>query len=220
MNSRINTRHAAGIAIFSSLAVVVALICQIIPPVAGFLSLDAKDAVISMASFVYGPISAIIISFIAAIIELFTFSTTGWYGFIMNFVSSAIFSFTASIIYKKWRSLNGALAGFVAAVVSTTGVMLLLNIFVTPLYMKYIGVPMTSADVIAMIPKILLPFNFAKSLMNSALAMLLYKPLSTALKRLNLAEGKMETKFNKQSVIILVVGAIAFAAAITILLII
>ena len=220
MNSRINTRHAAGIAIFSSLAVVVALICQIIPPVAGFLSLDAKDAVISMASFVYGPFSAIIISFIAALIELFTFSTTGWYGFIMNFVSSAIFSFTASIIYKKWRSLNGALAGFVAAVVSTTGVMLLLNIFVTPLYMKYIGVPMTSADVIAMIPKILLPFNFAKSLMNSALAMLLYKPLSTALKRLNLAEGKMETKFNKQSVIILVVGAIAFAAAITILLII
>lgn len=220
MNSRINTRHAAGIAIFSSLAVVVALICQIIPPVAGFLSLDAKDAVISMASFVYGPVSAIIISFIAAIIELFTFSTTGWYGFIMNFVSSAIFSFTASIIYKKWRSLNGALAGFVTAVISTTGVMLLLNIFVTPLYMKYIGVPMTSADVIAMIPKILLPFNFAKSLMNSALAMLLYKPLSTALKRLNLAEGKMETKFNKQSVIILVVGAIAFAAAITILLII
>jgi hypothetical protein len=34
--------------------------------------------------------------------------------------------------------------------------MLLLNIFVTPLYMKSIGIPMTSADVVAMIPKILL----------------------------------------------------------------
>jgi riboflavin transporter FmnP len=220
MNRRIDTGRVVGIAMFSALAVVVALVCQIIPPIAGFLSLDAKDAVISMAAFVYGPLSSVIISLIAAAVELFTFSSTGWYGFIMNFVSSAVFSLTASLIYKRWRRLNGALAGFISAIIATTGVMLLLNIFVTPLYMKSIGIPMTSADVVAMIPKILFPFNFAKSLMNSAIAMMLYKPLSVALKRMKLIEGEVNVKFNKNSVIILTVGAISLAAAVVILIVI
>ncbi len=215
-----NLSKITGIGIFSALAIAVALICQIIPPIAGFLSLDAKDAVIAIASFVYGPVSAVIISFISALVELITFSTTGWYGFIMNFASSAVFSLTASLIYKQFRSLNGALIGFLSAIVSTTGVMLLLNIFVTPLYMEYIGVSLDRAGVIDMIPKILFPFNFAKSLMNSAVAMLIYKPISTALKGARLIEGEMGTRFNRNSVIVLAVGGAALIAAVVILFII
>lgn len=207
-------------AVFSALAVVIALICQVIPPVAGFLSLDVKDAVIAMASFIYGPISAPIIALVAAFIEAVTFSTTGWYGFIMNFASSAVFSLTASLVYKKKRTLNGALFGFISAVILTTGVMLLLNTFVTPLYMEYIGVPMTRADVIAMIPKILMPFNFSKALLNSAVAMLLYKPLSVAMSRIGFADKKMEFSFNRNSVIILIFGSVALAVSVTILLLI
>lgn len=219
-NSKVNIHKVVGMAIFSSLAVVVALVCQIIPPIAGFLSLDAKDAVIAIASFVYGPVSAIVISFIAAFVEFLTFSTTGWYGLIMNFASSAVFSFTASLIYRKWRTLNGALISFIAAIAATTSVMLLLNVFVTPLYMKYIGVPLGRAGVIDMIPKILLPFNFAKSLMNSALAMLLYKPLSMALCKLKLLPHKMEYKFNRNSIIIIVVGVLSLTAAVITLVLI
>ncbi len=198
----------AGIGIFSALAIVVALLCQIIPPVSGFLSLDAKDAVIAIASFVYGPLSSVIISFIAAFVEFITFSTTGWYGFVMNFASSAVFSLTASLIYKYRRTLNGALVGFVVAVAATTGIMLVLNMFVTPLYF---GMP--RSDVIDMIPKLLFPFNLAKSLMNSAIAMLIYKPVSLALQRAHLVEGKMGVKFNSQSVIVIILGAAALAIA-------
>jgi len=207
-----------GIAVFSALAVVVALVCQIIPPVAGFLSLDAKDAVISIASFVYGPISAVIISFISAFVELLTFSTTGWYGFVMNFLSSAAFSLTASLIYRWKRSLNGALAGYFSSVVVTTGVMLLLNIFVTPLYMKSVGIPIDRAGVIDMIPKILFPFNFAKALLNSALAMMLYKPISAALKKARVLNGAFEMRFNKNTVIVLCVGSLALLISVLILI--
>ena len=218
---KIDTKKMVGIAIFAALAFVVALVCQVIPPVAGFLSLDAKDAIISIAAFIYGPVSAIIISFIAAFVELVTISTTGWYGFVMNFASSAVFSFTAAIIYKKFRSINGALVGYISAIAATTSVMLLLNIFVTPLYMQQNGIPLDSAGVIAMIPKILLPFNFAKSLLNSAIAMLLYKPLSSALRRTGLVLGKKSgMKFNKTTVLILIVGAVCLAAAVTILMLI
>lgn len=224
-----DTKKYIGIAIFSALAFVVALVCNVIPPVAGFLSLDVKDAVIAIASFVYGPISALIISFIAAFIELISFSTTGWYGFVMNFASSAVFSLTASLIYKKIRNINGALIAFFAAIVATTGIMLLLNIFVTPIYLTaYVGMPkeVASGQVMEMLPKVLLPFNFAKALLNSSVAMLLYKPLSRALKKARLAtmeqggrSGETAT-FNKNTLVILITGAVALAVSVVIMVII
>ena len=222
-NKKIDLRKVCGIAIFSALAFVVALVCNVIPPIAGFLSLDVKDAVIAIASFIYGPISAVLISFIAAFIELVTFSTTGWYGFVMNFASSAVFSLTASLVYRSRKTLNFALIGFFSAVAATTGVMLLLNIFVTPLYLvQFIGMPeaVATQTVTDMLAKVLLPFNFAKSLLSSSVAMLLYKPLTEALRRARLIEGGKKISFNKNSVIILIAGGAALVVALTILLII
>ena len=235
-----DTEKYIGIAIFSALAFVVALVCNVIPPIAGFLSLDVKDSVIAIASFIYGPIAAVAISFIAALIELITFSTTGWYGFVMNFASSAVFSLTASLIYRRHRNINGALISFFAAVIATTGVMLLLNKFVTPIYLfDYLGImPEAAAKeyVTNILPTVLLPFNFAKSLLNSAVAMMLYKPLSRALKKAKLAltdavkivakdvasEGSAPVAdpatFNKNSVIILAVGSVALVASVLILI--
>ena len=220
---KFNTKRYVGMAIFSALAYVVALVCNVIPPVAGFLSLDFKDAVIAMASFVYGPIAAVIISFIAAFVELVTFSTTGWYGFVMNFASSAVFSLAASLVYRRKKSLNSALVGFIAAVVATTAVMLCLNIFVTPLYLvQYMGMPASVANetVMGLLAKVLLPFNFSKALINSAVAMMLYKPLTEALRRAKIIEGGKKIAFNRNTVIILIAGAVALVAALTILLII
>ena len=127
---KFNTEKMVGIAIFAALAFVVSLVVRF--PVQ-FLTFDAKDAVITIAAFVYGPVSAVIISFLAALIEMITISTTGWYGFLMNFASSAAFSLTASLIYKKKRNLNGAIISLYSAIGATVGVMLLLNLLVTPL---------------------------------------------------------------------------------------
>ena len=216
---KLDLRKVCGIAIFSALAFVVALVCNIIPPIAGFLSLDVKDAVIAIASFIYGPISAVIISLIAALIELFTFSTTGWYGFVMNFVSSAVFSLMASLIYRKMRSINGALVAFFAAIIATTGIMLVLNIFVTPIYLfDYLKIMPEAAAreyVMSILPTILLPFNASKALLNSSVAMLLYKPLTVALAKAKLLQGKpTKLSFNRYSIVIIVVGTIALAVAI------
>ncbi len=198
-------------AMFAALAYGVTFIFRI--PVS-FLTFDAKDAVLTIAAFIYGPVSALIMSFIPAFIEFVTISSTGFWGLLMNFASSACFSFTASVIYKYRRTFNGAIIGLYASVVATTALMILLNILVTPIYMD---VP--RAVVFDLLPKLLLPFNFAKALMNAAIALLIYKPVSIAMKRAGLIHGKMDAKFNKQSVITLVVGAITLAAAITIFII-
>ena len=218
-----NIEKYVGIAVFSALAYAVAFVCNaFIPPVAGFLSLDVKDSIIAIASFIYGPISAVMISLIAALVELITFSTTAWYGFIMNFVSSAVFSLTASLIYKRHRNINGALFSLFAATVATTGVMLLLNSLITPLYLiAFFGIPdeLARSQVMDMLPTVLLPFNFAKALLNSAVAMMMYKPLATALRMTKLVSGgRSALKFNKKSLVILAVGVVAATVAVGIIL--
>lgn len=217
-NTRKQTERAVGIAIFSALAFVVSLIIRI--PVQ-FLTFDAKDAVITISAFIYGPLTAPITALIAALLELVTISDTGWYGFIMNFASSAVFSLTASLIYSKRRSINGALIGIYSAVVSTTGIMMVLNILITPIYMRqFLGVPMNAAGIIDMIPTVLLPFNFAKTMLNGAIVMLIYKPIALALSRSGIAKNIISSrsglKFTRSSLYILICGAVSLAIALTI----
>lgn len=222
--STLRLERVVGISIFSALAFIVALICNVIPPVQGFLSLDVKDAVIAIAAFIYGPVSGVIIAFIAAFIEFLTFSTTAWYGLIMNFASSAVFTLTASLVYKKLRTINGAIIAFTAAIISTTGVMLLLNTFVTPIYLTspLVGMPKAAAEsmVMELLPKVLLPFNFAKSMLNAAVAILLYKPVLAALSKAKIIKTKTTSlSFNKNTKIVLIIGSVCLIASIVIFLI-
>ena len=223
-SSKSGLEKVIGISIFSSLAVIVALVCNVIPPIKGFLSLDVKDAVISIAAFIYGPISGVIIAFLAAFIEFLTFSTTAWYGLIMNFASSAVFTLTASLIYTRKRTINGALIAFLCAVVSTTGVMLLLNKFVTPIYLRdFVGLPEIAAvnTVTELLPKVLLPFNFAKALLNAAVSVTLYKPLLAALSKARIVKTKSANlSFNRNTKIILAAGAFALICSVIIFIII
>lgn len=220
-NRFLDTKTMVGIATFAALAFVATLMTSWIT-VAGFLSFDAKDAIITIAAFIYGPMSAVIISTIAALIEFFTisFSTTGWYGLIMNIASSVTFSLVASLIYNKKRDVNGAIIGFCSSIIATAGVMLLLNVFVTPFYLVWkFGMPIEAArsEVVTMLPMTLLPFNVMKALTNSAIAMLLYKPTLTALQRARIIDKKStKTSFNRNSAIILIAGIICIVAAMVI----
>lgn len=217
-----DTKKLVGIAMFAALAYCVALVCNVIPAIAGFLSLDVKDAVIVIASFIYGPISGVVISFIAAFVEFITFSTTAWYGFIMNFASSAVFSLTASIIYRRFRSTRGALISFFTAILATTATMLVLNIFVTPIYLvKFFGMPkeVATETVMEMLAKTLIPFNAAKALLNSAVAMMLYKPVTSALKQAKLIKGNGKMQINRSFALIYVTAIVTLAVSVIIFII-
>ena len=207
----INVKTLVGMATFAALAYGVTFVFRI--PVS-FLTFDAKDAVLTVASFIYGPLAAIVMALIPALIELITISGTGLWGFIMNFASSFCFAFTASLIYKYKRSLNGAIIGIFASVATTTALMMLLNIYVTPVYM---GV--SREAVIELLPTLLFPFNLAKTMMNAAITMLIYKPVSVTMKRARLINGNVDLRFNKQSVIMLACGTVTLAVAIVIFVI-
>ena len=210
-SNNFSTKKLVGIAVFAALAFGVTFIFRI--PVM-FLTFDAKDAILTVASFIYGPGAAIIMSLIISILEI-SISETAVIGALMNFVSSAVFAGTASLIYKRNRTYTGALIGIFTSVAITTAVMMVMNILITPFYM---GVE--RSVVISMLPTVLLPFNFAKTLMNGAIAMLIYKPVAVAMRRVRVLDGKpMGTKFGKQSIVTIILGTLSLAVAITVFII-
>ena len=163
-------------AVFAALAYVAMMTVKI--PVVLFLKYEPKDVIIALAAFIAGPISGIAISFVTCLVEMISVSDTGVIGFLMNFLSSACYAGLASAIYMKKRTVKGAVLGLVAATVATTVLMLLWNYIVTPWYMH-----LPRENVAKMLIPMFFPFNLLKYSLNSALAMLLYKPVSKAVKR-------------------------------------
>lgn len=212
MNTKtVNYKKIASVAMLSAFAFLARLVFKI--PVS-FLTFDIKDSVIALGGLVFGPVSGVTISLLVSLIEMII-SETGPIGFVMNFISSAVFAGTASLIYKFKRTFNGAIVGLFSAVGATTAIMLLMNLFLTPIYQ---GVP--RSVVIQMLPTLFLPFNFAKTLLNAAIVMLIYKPVVMALRNARIIEGgAMDTKFGKQSVITIIISAASLIAAILIFVI-
>lgn len=170
-------KRMTGIAMFAALAYLSVIILRI-PDIGGFLTMDLKDVIITISAMFFGPLSAVIISVLVPFFEFLTISGTGVYGLIMNILSSLTFSLTASLIYKYKKSFFGAILGLFSAVLSMTAVMMLANLVITP---YYTGMP--TAAVAEMIPKLLLPFNFTKAIFNAALTLVLYKPLTMAMRK-------------------------------------
>lgn len=182
------TKKIAILGMLAGLSYALVAVFHTFPPVAaGFLRYDPKDIIITFAGFLYGPLYSVVISVVVSFLEMITISTTGWWGFLMNVVSTCAFACTASLIYWKKRDFWGAVIGLASAVIFTTGVMIVWNWLITPIYMK---VP--QAKVVAMLPTVFLPFNLLKTALNAALVMLLYKPLTRALKAADLVPAHPE----------------------------
>ena len=144
--------------------------------VGAFLTFDLKDSIITLSGLLLGAPTAFSVSLLVALLEFAVDNDTGWYGLVMNFASSATFSVVCATVYRYRKKLSGAILGLILAVLSMVLVMLSLNLLITPMYT---GFP--RAQVIGMIPTMLLPFNAIKGTVNAALVLILYKPVRRAL---------------------------------------
>ena len=183
-NSR--TKNMTTMAMLAALAFLVMLVGRI-PMVAAapFLKYDPKDVIIIIGGFIFGPFAAFMISLVVSIIEMLTVSETGPIGAIMNLLSTCSFACLASVIYKKKHSIKGAVIGLVSGIALMVVVMLAWNYLLTPIYMGY-----PREAVAAMLVPVFLPFNLVKGALNAAITMLVYKPVSRALKKSGLVEMK------------------------------
>ncbi len=177
MNSKI--KKLSTMAMLSALAYITMVVCRI--PIVLFLKYEPKDVIIVIAGFLFGPMSAFLISLLVSLIEMVTVSETGIIGCIMNLISTCAFVCPAAFIYKKKHSIAGAALGLSVGCILMTVGMLLWNYLITPLYM---GVPREA--VAEMLLPVFLPFNLLKGILNLSITLLLYKPIVTTLRKTRL----------------------------------
>ena len=177
------TKKITTLGMLCALAVIVNLLIHfpLIPSVE-FLSYDAKDVIIVIGGFIYGPGSAFIMSVITSLLEIM-YRGGNLLDVLMNVISTCTFACVAAWIYKRDHTREGAFIGLGAGIVCCVLSMLLWNYIVTPIYF---GMP-REAVVSILIPGIL-PFNLLKCGLNPGLTLFLYKPIVGVFRRTSLVE--------------------------------
>lgn len=177
------TKKIAMLGVLAALAYLSVVLINIPVVSVDFLKYEPKDVIITLGGFMFGPVSAALLSVVVSFLEMVTISSTGIIGCVMNILSTWGFACVATLIYKRVHTLKGAIIGLAAGCLTATALMLLWNYLITPLYMG-----LAREAVVEMLLPIFLPYNLLKCAMNAALTMLIYKPLVTALRRANLLE--------------------------------
>lgn len=177
------TKKITTLGMLCALAVIVNLLIHfpLIPSVE-FLSYDAKDVIIVIGGFIYGPGSAFIMSVITSLLEIM-YRGGNLLDVLMNVISTCTFACVAAWIYKRDHTREGTFIGLGAGIVCCVLSMLLWNYIVTPIYF---GMP-REAVVSILIPGIL-PFNLLKCGLNTGLTLFLYKPIVGVFRRTSLVE--------------------------------
>ena len=200
------------ISMLAAIAYVIVAFIRI--PVVLFLKYEPKDVIITIGGFLLGPLAAFITSLVVSLVEMVSISDTGPIGALMNLLSTCSFACTAAIFYKKRHTLSGAISGLVLGSVVMVAAMLLWNWLITPLYM---GVARSAVE--DMLIPMFLPFNLLKAGLNSALVLVLYKPLVTALRKANLTPSKVQSSSTGNKTGVMILGLILLATSILLLLV-
>lgn len=177
MKKKFDTKRTVILGMLSAISYLTVLLFRI--PVVSFLKYEPKDVIIAIAGFLYGPAASAVISAVVSVVEMLTLSQTGPIGCLMNFLSTCSFACTAAFFYRAHHTRRGAMGALLCGSGLMVAVMLLWNWLITPLYM----VGTSRADVAAMLLPVFLPFNLLKAGLNTALTLLLYKPIVGALRR-------------------------------------
>lgn len=186
-------RPIAVVAIMSALSIVLMMFEFSIPLVPNFLKLDVSDFPALLTSFAISPFAGMAVCLLKNVLHLF-FTSTGGVGELANFLISASLVFPAGLIYRKCRTLKGALLGSAIGAFVSALICVPVNYFITYPFYSATFLPM---DTIMQLYRNILPsvdsleeallifnapFTFAKGTLCILLTFLVYKPLSPILK--------------------------------------
>ncbi len=230
IDRRAAIRTMVTVAVFCAVAFISQFIFKI--RVFGFLSFDAKDAVMAVGAMAFGPASGFLMSILLATLESITMGETGVIGWIMDVLSTAPFVCVSAWVYRRKRTMNGAILALAVGVLTAIATMMAMNVVFTPAFMMnmslvdFVRIPFDEEirgaylenmrNVVGMIPTILLPFNVTKAFLNGGLVLVLYKPISTAMKHAKVIKGEPASlHFDRKSILMLVIGILVIAVCIT-----
>ncbi len=177
-----NTRRLVYLAMFAAASYVLMLPQVPLFPSAPYLQYEPSDVPSLIGAFWMGPLAALIITGVKALIFLFTKGDSGPIGAAMNFAACGSFAFVAAVVYRRFHSRMGAILALVAGTIAATLVMVPVN--------YYVGLPLWGVPEASRMPLIIgtiTPFNLIKGVISSALTLLVYKPVRRMMDSLGLS---------------------------------
>ena len=194
MNTRSNNRikHTVHLALFSAVGFLLMFIEMSVPIVPSFLKFDISELPALLMSFIYGPVSGVIVCLLKNVLHL-TISSTGGVGEFSNFLLGAVFCLVAGYIYKFNRTKLGAIIGMLVGAAVMGGICYFTNLYIMyPFYYNMIpkqailGMCQAILPSIDSIEKSLLvfnvPFTFGKGVVCSLITFVAYKKVKNGLK--------------------------------------
>ena len=192
---KINLRALIVMAIMSALGYVLMLLEFPLPMIIpSFIKFDFSELPAIITSFALGPVYGVGVCFFKNALHLFN-TTTACVGEASNFVLGSFFVFTAGLIYKKKKTLSGAILATIVGALVMAVVSIPINYYIMyPFYSKFFGLPLVA--ILGMYKAILpsvdsifealvifnLPFNFFKGIVDALICFMCYKKLSPLLK--------------------------------------
>ena len=192
INSKNRTKQLVYVSLFSAIGFLLMFIEFSVPIVPSFLKVDISELPALLMTFMYGPVSGIIVCLLKNVIHLII-TSTGGVGELSNFLLGAIFCFAAGMIYKHNRTKKGAIIGMLIGAFVMAEVCFFTNLYIMyPFYYNIIPKEAILGMCQAIIPSIdsielslivfNVPFTFAKGILCSIITFLAYKKLKKALR--------------------------------------
>ena len=171
---KFGVKKMVTMAVLATLSIVLMLLINFpIIPIATYLRYEPADVPILVGTFIFGPLSGLVITFVVAAIQATILSADGLVGFVMHVAATGTLVMTAGLIYKKFHNRKGAIIALLAGTLAMTLVMIPVNLIIQP---RFYGVPYEAVK--SMIVPALIPFNLLKAGINSAITMIVYKAIS------------------------------------------
>lgn len=175
-----STRKLTVMGMLAAISVILVYLIRFpLLPAATFLEYEPGDIPILIGTFLFGPLSGIVITVVVCFIQGFTVSAaSGIIGIVMHIFATGSFVLVAGYIYSRKKSRKNAALALLAGILVMTISMCLWNILFTPIFM---GIP--RSEVLPMIIPVILPFNLLKAGINSIVTFAVYKKISEFINR-------------------------------------
>lgn len=194
-------------AMLTAIAVVLQYIEVSVPLVPSFLKLDFSDIPELIGAFVISPMYGVIICFLKNLIHLPMTSSVA-VGELSNFIIGAVFVFVAGMIYKRNKTKKNALIASLTGAIAMAVLSVVTNYFVVyPVYAQlwaggdmqvilnmYKAILPASDTLLKSLIIFNLPFTFVKGIIVAIVTMIIYKPLSNLIVRMNNSFSKKVDK--------------------------
>ena len=166
-----------GAMVAISVALVYLIHFPIFPAVA-FLEYDPADIPILIGTFVFGPLSGIVLTVVTSVIQGLTVSaSSGLYGILMHVIATGVLVLVSGIIYRHKKTRGMAVVSLLCGMAAMAVVMMGANMVITPVFM---GVP---TEAVWSLMPFIVGFNVIKAGINGAVTFILYKRIANFLRK-------------------------------------